>query len=124
MENMDNINKLIFNACETAMDTDEFIAFITKIYELSGRNYTQTARNLICSAPTVRRVVLLGRDSKTLRAQLGIKKSDRVRICFEVTPEIMKEVKELCERTGMTKKELFPDMCNVYTDTIDNMPYG
>lgn len=116
------IVKSIEDVRGTVMSKDQFVSFISEIHRKSG-NYILAAMYLNSTPATVRRVVK-GRDSDVLRKTLGIKKSDRVRQCFECTHATKHNIRILREETGLDGEELLEDMVDVYFEYLEKHGYG
>ena len=95
---------------DTVMDADEFRKFITKVYCDADSNYSWAADILGSTAPTVRRVVHDGKDSKALRKAVGVRKSNRVRVSFECEPEFRDEINKECEYQDISRSKLIVNM--------------
>lgn len=117
-----DISELVANANGVVMGKNEFIIFVRRIYHLSNSNYAEAARNLGHNSAAVRRVVL-GGDSNSLRRILGVKKTNRLKVCFDCTAETQYNVALLRKERGMNGEQLLEDMIGVYFDVMENMPY-
>ena len=105
------------------MSTQELITFVAKVYRSVNYNYSEVARILGVTAPSVRRVVHGGKNSVAIRRAMSIRKSDRTRVCFDCELEFRDKINEECKRQGITRTELIVDMFDIYYDTMENMPY-
>ena len=104
------------------MTRKELQSWVISVYQSQGQSYLKTAKKLSEESDvddidpmTIWRIIDENRDSPKLRRMFKIKKTNRVRICFDGTEEDRKWVNETIARVpDMTRSELFQDMKEIY----------
>ena len=116
---MDTLS-FIRHARGSVMNKEEFVNFITIVHRHAG-NYAKAADALGDGAtpPTVRRVVVKGQDSDVLRKILDIKKSDRMRQCFECTSETKHNIRLLRDMTELSGEDLLEEMVDALFEKLE-----